>query len=103
MIVVNALKVGFVLFAVGLAGCGAAPEGEESVSESQQAITGGFTYGGSFLIDDCNANNVVNPYTNGLNCPAGYTASQSSRQLDPESGCGGKEYSCRKSVSGFWF
>jgi hypothetical protein len=90
-----------------LAGCGAAPissddpagsesTASESTATTQEALSGVWTYEGSFQVDDCGRNNVPNGMNGGgFNCadPVQY---QSNRQLDPESRCGGNDYFCAK-------
>jgi hypothetical protein len=44
-----------------------------------------------------------NPFTGSTTCPVGYSQYQINRQLDPESGCGGWQFFCSKTQSGFWF
>jgi hypothetical protein len=56
-----------------------------------------WAFGGIYQIDDCSAsNNVPNPRTGGLTCPAGYVSFRSTRHLDPETGCGGWDFFCAK-------
>lgn len=58
-----------------------------------------WAWGGSFQLDDCSGvNNRANPITGSTTCPAGYTAYRSTRQLDPETLCGGFDYFCAKEV-----
>jgi len=90
---------------LALAGCGAAPQADET-GEDQQAVSPPFvwTYGGSFQIDDCGGDNVGNALNGGaFNCAFGFfqrprpaTANVGNRQLDPESRCGGNDYFCTK-------
>jgi len=94
---------GIAFLCLALVGCGGTADGEEQIEDIQQELNNGKAFGGSFLIDDCGGNNVANPFTGQLNCPAGYTQYKINRQRDPESGCGGWQYFCGQTQSGFWF
>lgn len=57
-----------------------------------------YVFGGMYQVDDYstrwNANNVVNPVTNTLGCPSGFTARQFGRVRAPESLNGATQYFC---------
>ncbi len=65
--------------------------------ESLNSLVASITqYGGSYQIDDCGKNHVLNPLTGGLVCGYGFQARQVGRILTPESRCGANQYVCLK-------
>lgn len=57
-----------------------------------------YVFGGMYQVDDYptkyNANNVVNPVTNSLGCPSGFTRFQFGRVRAPETSDGATQYLC---------
>lgn len=68
--------------------------GDVTVNGTIRGATWGF--GGMYQRDDCGVNNIVNPLTGALACPAGFTGHRVGRVLAPESGCGANQILCIK-------
>jgi len=54
----------------------------------------GSIFAGAYQNDDCGKDNVVNPFTNAMNCPAGSNPNQIGRVFAPESRCGASQFVC---------
>lgn len=57
------------------------------------------SFGGMFEVDDCGKDNVINAWTGGLNCAAGYTPYRTARIKAPESSCGAVQLYCYRAPS----
>jgi hypothetical protein len=54
-------------------------------------------FGGMFQMDDCSSQySVANPYTNAVNCPAGFVWHQIARLYNPRSGCNSDHFMCTR-------
>jgi hypothetical protein len=54
----------------------------------------GSIWGGFYQDDDCNKDNLNNPFTGALSCPAGFTQHKIGRVIAPESKCGANQFVC---------
>jgi hypothetical protein len=75
---------------LALVGCGGTVDAEEQVGEMQEELNNGRAFGGSFLVDDCGANNVATPLLARLPAPSVIVSTRSivssTRRADAEAG-----------------